>query len=332
MRFKQSMQMPPPPLKAMQHVVGQIYHHYDFPLTEEDMLLRDQVYILSIWRTDSKIRYGEHGRNRLLRKYSQNEVHDIIKFHAPIDVKSAKALNQHLQYLNSIDYAITGTENKWIQPIWLEIMSPGGSVPSGIEMRSAVSSSRRPVIPIISGMCASAATFMFTANQKHRLMQEASILLIHQMSRGTEPGKVLKKVDWETETSNMETWEKQIEKFYLDLKRPTITTDLEAYHPDELERDKELYTAEIKKLMQGKDVYMDPEVALSWGLCTNMFKTWGDLEGEGQPGHYVRDGVKRQDEDAIAGYPRQLAEQILRQVKAEELLRVQQRSQWTNEE
>ena len=85
-------------------------------------------------------------------------------------------------------------------------------------MRCACENSFRPVIPIVSGLCASAATFAWTANQKYRYMQNASILLIHQMSEmGTTSSAKL--VDKEIGYENMKLWQKQIEQFYYGVNR-----------------------------------------------------------------------------------------------------------------
>jgi len=194
----------------MEHVVGQMYHHYDTPFNPANVAcgLRDSVYILSEWRAGVK---GKE-RTRCLRKDSEGKVHDIIKFHFGITEESVTKFVQHLAYLNT-------TVIQWDkQPIWLEIMSTGGSVPSGIEMRCACENSFRPVIPIVSGLCASAATFAWTANQKYRYMQNASILLIHQMSEmGTNSSAKL--VDKEIGYENMKLWQKQIEQFYYGVNR-----------------------------------------------------------------------------------------------------------------
>ena len=325
--MKQTMQYEPPK-KGMQHVVGQPYHQYDFPLTPKDMELRDSVYIISLWRNDSTNKYEG---SRLLRKQCKNQVHDIIKFHTAIDEDSSKSLTQHLQYLNSIDYAV-GTDangDRWVQPVWLEIMSPGGSVADGIEMRSVVESSRRPVIPIISGLCASAATFMFTANQNCRLMQAASILLIHQMSQSTGFGQQMKQVEWRAETKNMDVWQAQIEQFYYGLRRPKSysvkkfgpTSDIEtsdwkgAVKPfTGRARDNETSTEEVKTLieyrdkvkdlMKGIDCYMPSLEALQYGFATGIFTSWYDEENdENSPAFYIEDPVQEPPEQGNANAP-----------------------------
>ena len=70
---------PPRPPTIMEHVVGQMYHHYDVPFNPANVAcgLRDSVYILSEWRADVE----REDRTRCLRKDSKGRVHDIIKFH-----------------------------------------------------------------------------------------------------------------------------------------------------------------------------------------------------------------------------------------------------------
>ena len=308
---QQTMQLSEPIRKGMEHVVGQIYHHYDYPLTEIDMKMRDLVYVISMWRCDSTKKYI---RSREKRKNSGNEVHDVIRFHAGIDEDSSRALSQHLQYLNSIDFD-TGFDvngNPWIQPIWIEIMSPGGSVQSGIQMRCEIESSRRPVVPILSGMCASAATFMFTANQNQRLMQAASILLIHQMSKGG--GLSMKQVEWEAETNNTGIWQSQVMQFYYGLRRPhqystrmfgptslmnskgVVRPYTEEHTPNDMEMERGLvadfptYCKKVKSLMEGIDRYMSSLVALKYGFATNIFTSWEDEEKRQDSPAYFQPG------------------------------------------
>lgn len=252
------------PETPMPHVIGQIYHHYDFPVTEDDLDYRDTVYIVSIWRHDSIPAAGE--QRRVLRNDCGGQVHDIIKFHTGIDKWSVKRFIQHLSYLNTVEYK-TARGGRWTQPIWLEIMSPGGSVPSGIEMRSAIKASQRPVVPIISGMCASAATFAWTANQGCRLMQPGSMLLIHQMSEVTQGDCQEKLAEMKTGADNMQIWQKEVEKFYTQLDRgsnPRVSNSE--------------YQSQIKRLMQGLDHYMPPDEAIKYGLSTGMFHTWKQQE------------------------------------------------------
>lgn len=292
--------MPPPPATPMPHIIGQAYHHFDYPCIQDEVdNRRDMVYILSLWRNDAPIEYN---KRRCLRSNSSGYVHDIIKFHDGISDASVKKFVQHLSYLNTVT-CITGRDGKvWEeQPIWVEIMSGGGSVPSGIEMRSACESSRRTVIPVVSGICASAATFPWTANQKHRLMQNGSILLIHQMSEQSVGGSE-KVEDIKRDLARMQIWQRQIEQYYYGLWRPKHYRlpkqgpsavrddngeaspnamkpgdDLPDPNEDDNENnviEAEAYVKVIKDLMNGHDQYLSPSMALRDGLATGLFTTY----------------------------------------------------------
>ncbi len=289
----------------MPHIIGQAYHHFDYPCIQDEVdNRRDMVYILSLWREDAPVEYN---KRRCLRNNSSGWVHDIIKFHDGISDASVKKFVQHLSYLDTV-------ECLWNeQPIWLEIMSGGGSVPSGIEMRSACESSRRTVIPVVSGICASAATFPWTANQKHRLMQNGSILLIHQMSEQSCGGSE-KVEDIKRDLARMQIWQRQIEQYYYGLERPptyklpkqgpSAVRDDEGSkgddnNPKAREPGKNLpnpnedippkdvisadeYVQEIKRLMDGHDQYLSPSMAMRDGLATGLFTTYEAEEtGEG---------------------------------------------------
>jgi len=296
------LRMPSPPETPMPHIIGQAYHHFDYPCIQDEVdNRRDMVYILSLWREDTppKIRPKN---TRCLRDKTKGWAHDIIKFHDGISDASVKKFVQHLSYLNTVTCITRIDGAVWEkQPIWLEIMSGGGSVPSGIEMRSACESSRRTVIPVVSGICASAATFPWTANQKHRLMQNGSILLIHQMSEQSFGGSE-KVEDIKRNLARMEIWQRQIEQYYYGLERPPTyklpkqgpsavrddngTASPNARAPgDDLPNpneddppddviDANEYIKEIKRLMDGHDQYLSPSMAMRDGLATGLFTTY----------------------------------------------------------
>jgi len=292
--------MPEPPKTPMPHIIGQAYHHFDYPCIQDEVdNRRDMVYILSLWRKDAPV---EKYRRRVLRNQSSGWVHDIIKFHDGISDASVKKFVQHLSYLDTV-------ECLWDeQPIWLEIMSGGGSVPSGIEMRSACESSRRTVIPVVSGICASAATFPWTANQKHRLMQNGSILLIHQMSEQSCGGSE-KVEDIKRDLARIQIWQRQIEQYYYGLERPeeyqlplegpsAVRDDNGEASPNAREPGDDLpklnedilpkrvisadeYVKEIRRLMDGHDQYLSPSMAMRDGLATGLFTTYAAEETKG---------------------------------------------------
>ena len=169
-------------------------------------------------------------------------------------------------------------------------------------MRSACESSRRTVIPVVSGICASAATFPWTANQKHRLMQNGSILLIHQMSEQSVGGSE-KVEDIKRDLARMQIWQRQIEQYYYGLERPeeyqlplqgpsavrddkTQSASPNAMEPgDDLPKlnedilpkrviKKDEYVKEIRRLMDGHDQYLSPSMAMRDGLATGLFTTY----------------------------------------------------------
>lgn len=65
------------------------------------------------------------------------------------------------------------------KPIVLHINSPGGSVVSGIALMRIINKSRMPIIILIEGICASAATFV-TVIAKYRVISPYAMVLIHQ--------------------------------------------------------------------------------------------------------------------------------------------------------
>lgn len=68
--------------------------------------------------------------------------------------------------------------------IILHINSPGGYLTSGISLMNIIRKSRVPIIVLVEGLAASAAT-LITVAAKYRIMCPYSFLLIHQLSGGT---------------------------------------------------------------------------------------------------------------------------------------------------
>jgi len=68
-------------------------------------------------------------------------------------------------------------------PIYLYLNSFGGSIFSGFSAMDALIKSKLPVITIVDGCCASAATFLSVVGTK-RYITPHSYLLIHQLSSG----------------------------------------------------------------------------------------------------------------------------------------------------
>jgi ATP-dependent Clp endopeptidase proteolytic subunit ClpP len=117
----------------------------------------------------------------------QNE----IFFYTGVTSDSVLMLNKKLAKIN-YDIAMQMTEFQLkyppgfelpYMPITLRINSFGGSVFAGMSAADAIQNSRSPVITIIDGAAASAATFMSVVGAR-RLMTRNSHALIHQLSSG----------------------------------------------------------------------------------------------------------------------------------------------------
>jgi ATP-dependent Clp endopeptidase proteolytic subunit ClpP len=93
-----------------------------------------------------------------------------------------------VQYIRVEVEKLNKTENNkgvYVKPkaIVLHINSPGGDLFSGIALMNIVNNSRIPIIVLIEGLSASAATLV-TVIAKYRIMLPYSFILIHQLSMG----------------------------------------------------------------------------------------------------------------------------------------------------
>jgi ATP-dependent protease ClpP protease subunit len=105
-----------------------------------------------------------------------------IYFYAEIErdkvlqlVKNIRALN--VQFLNQQkSFGLTEPI-----PIYILINSYGGSIFAGLSVMDEIINSDLPVITVVDGCCASAAT-LFSVVGKRRLMKAHSYMLIHQLT------------------------------------------------------------------------------------------------------------------------------------------------------
>lgn len=111
---------------------------------------------------------------------------DHIYFYAPVTPESALALNQKLhsasmQNLGGIFNSMYEVNQP--QPIWLHINSYGGEVFSAFAIADTIERIKTtvPIITIVEGCAASAATIISTAGTR-RFMRKNAYMLIHQLS------------------------------------------------------------------------------------------------------------------------------------------------------
>jgi|TARA_R110001583_G_scaffold76173_1_gene208855 ATP-dependent Clp endopeptidase proteolytic subunit ClpP len=108
-----------------------------------------------------------------------------IYFYSEVTRPKILALNKSLKNLeiNMMNKA-TALQSTYLGDIFLHINSYGGSVFAGFSAVDYIKNSEVPVTTIIDGCAASAATMMSVVGE-HRMMNEHSFMLIHQLSAGS---------------------------------------------------------------------------------------------------------------------------------------------------
>ena len=108
--------------------------------------------------------------------------HNRIYFYSEVTRTNNLTLNKELRNLEDklVGQAQTlGMENP--SPIYLHINSYGGSVFAGFSSVDYILNSKVPVVTIIDGCAASAATLMSICGT-HRVMNKHAFMLVHQIS------------------------------------------------------------------------------------------------------------------------------------------------------
>jgi len=108
-------------------------------------------------------------------------VNNRIFFYSDIDRAEVLKLNKELKEIdntNISDKQIHGRET--LDPIFLHINSYGGSIFSGFSAMDNILKCQSPVITIVDGVCASAATFLSVVGKKRQISRH-SFMLIHEL-------------------------------------------------------------------------------------------------------------------------------------------------------
>jgi ATP-dependent protease ClpP protease subunit len=109
-------------------------------------------------------------------------VDNRIYFYSAIESSQILKLNKELRILsNSILSSSQLREDSHLPPIYLHVHSFGGYLFDGLAALDEIRNSKVPITTIVDGCCASAATFL-TIVGKHRLINQNSFMLIHQLS------------------------------------------------------------------------------------------------------------------------------------------------------
>lgn len=109
-------------------------------------------------------------------------VENRIYFYAEIGRREILKLNRELRTLsNSCVYQAQIQEDNHLRPIYLHVMSYGGSIFSGLAGMDEILKTKAPVNTVVDGCCASAASFLTVVGKK-RYINRHSFMMIHQLS------------------------------------------------------------------------------------------------------------------------------------------------------
>jgi len=111
-------------------------------------------------------------------------VNNHIYFYSSVAKSEVLQLNRRVKELNNSLIYDAQVQDRGTASIFLHINSYGGSVFDGLAAMDTVLSCQVPVVTIIDGCCASAATFISVVG-KERLIPKHGFMLIHQLSAMT---------------------------------------------------------------------------------------------------------------------------------------------------
>lgn len=108
-------------------------------------------------------------------------VNNHIYFYSLVGKSEILQLNKRVRELNNSLIYDAKVQDREPASIFLHINSYGGSLFDGLAAMDTVLGCKVPVVTIIDGCCASAATFISVVGNK-RLIPKHSFMLIHQLS------------------------------------------------------------------------------------------------------------------------------------------------------
>lgn len=128
-----------------------------------------------------------HGREVLVSEPKVLETtENRIYFYAEIDRSTILTLNRTLRdRAVEVEQMMLVRGMKEPYPLFLHIMSFGGSIFAGLAAMDQILAVRKkvPIVTIVDGCCASAATFLTVVGTR-RIISPNSYMLIHQLSSG----------------------------------------------------------------------------------------------------------------------------------------------------
>lgn len=174
-------------------------------------------------------------------------VNNHIYYYSSVNKKTVQELNIKLKEVENKLMNKYKDFNQHQEYIYLHINSFGGSVFSAFSVIDTIKNLRIPVVSIIEGAAASAATLISVACD-YRIIYETSYMLIHQLSSGSW-GKMS---ELEDEMENLKELMNAIRKIY---KEHTNIPD-----------------GEIDDILK-RDIWWNAEISFSKGLVDEIKKT-----------------------------------------------------------
>lgn len=138
-----------------------------------------------IWGEERQAKGESGARAEIYKEPSYVEtVNNHIYFYSGVSKSEVLQLNRRVKELNNSLIYDSKVQDREPASIFLHINSYGGSVFDGLAAMDTILSCRVPVVTIIDGCCASAATFISIVGSK-RLIPKHGFMLIHQLSAMT---------------------------------------------------------------------------------------------------------------------------------------------------
>ena len=190
-----------------------------------------------------KDKYWNGDNNEIETKVVDNHIY----YYSSVNKKSALELNMKLKEVENKLIKKYNDFNGHQEYIYLHINSFGGSVFSAFSVIDTIKNSKIPVVSIIEGAAASAAT-LISVMCDYRIIYENSYMLIHQLSSGTW-GKMS---ELEDEMENLKELMAAIRKIYKE------STNI----PD----------GEINEILK-HDLWWNPQICLQKGLVDEIKTT-----------------------------------------------------------
>ena len=191
----------------------------------------------------NKDKYWNGDNNEIETKVVDNHIY----YYSSVNKKSALELNMKLKEVENKLIKKYNDYNGHQEYIYLHINSFGGSVFSAFSVIDTIKNSKIPVVSIIEGAAASAAT-LISVMCDYRIIYENSYMLIHQLSSGTW-GKMS---ELEDEMENLKELMTAIRKIYKE------STNI----PD----------GEINEILK-HDLWWNPQICLQKGLVDEIKTT-----------------------------------------------------------